>query len=74
MSVLQTECADSISAICSINAGVMELVDMTDSKSVGSNIVRVRSSSPAPYIPYNNGLGSFLVVMAACNAAGFIGV
>lgn len=59
MSVLQTECADSISAICSINAGVMELVDVTDSKSVGSDTVQVRSLSPVPYIPYNNGLGSY---------------
>ena len=29
-------------------AGVMELVDVTDSKSVGGNIVRVRVPPPAP--------------------------
>jgi hypothetical protein len=31
-----------------ICAGVMELVDVTDSKSVGGNIVRVRVPPPAP--------------------------
>ncbi len=31
-----------------VNAGVMELADVTDSKSVGSDTVRVRLPPPAP--------------------------
>ena len=34
--------------MAAIYAGVMELADVTDSKSVGSNTVRVRPPPPAP--------------------------
>ena len=34
--------------MCRYHAGVMELADVTDSKSVDGNIVRVRVPPPAP--------------------------
>ena len=41
-------CALILYNIKSLNAGVMELVDVTDSKSVGSDTVWVRVPPPAP--------------------------
>ena len=47
-------------------AGVMELVDVTDSKSVGGDIVWVRVPPPAPnqynpnLFPIGNGFGLFV--------------
>ncbi len=35
--------------VLEIFAGVMELADVTDSKSVGSDTVRVRPPPPAPF-------------------------
>ena len=40
-------------------AGVMELVDVTDSKSVGSDTVWVRVPPPAPKIPNATAFGIF---------------
>ena len=48
-------------------AGVMELVDVTDSKSVGGDIVWVRVPPPAPnqynpnLFPIGNGFGLFVI-------------
>ena len=50
-----------------VNAGVMELVDVTDSKSVGSDTVWVRVPPPAPnqynpnLFPIGNGFGLFVI-------------
>ena len=44
-------CALILYNIKSLNAGVMELVDVTDSKSVGSDTVWVRVPPPAPQLP-----------------------
>ena len=48
--------------VCSIEyAGVMELADVLDSKSSGSDTVSVRPRSPAPKKQRGNSLSVFLV-------------
>lgn len=55
-------CGVSLPKMRDFNAGMMELADVADSKSVGSNTVLVQVPLPAPIIPYHNGsYVSFLV-------------
>lgn len=55
-------CGVSLPKMRDFNAGMMELADVADSKSVGSNTVWVQVPLPAPIIPYHNGsYVSFLV-------------
>lgn len=50
----------------------MELADVADSKSVGSNTVGVQVPLPAPVSRITMVLVHLTLVRAACNAAGFI--
>ena len=42
----------SIKAIALVRAGVLELADEVDSKSIDGDIVRVQVPPPAPKIPF----------------------